>query len=317
MGKYICKRILSAIPTLFVVLTLVFLLMRVLPGNPIYSMMDTSELTREEIEEIADEMGFNDPIWEQYAKYMAGIVTGNWGTSYFNGRSVIENLINRLEPTILITICSTIITLIIGIPIGIYSAIHRNSILDYLLSSVSMVCLTLPTFWLGVMMIYFLAFKHQIFPVQGYHSIANYGLLEAIYYVAMPSLALGLTHVASIARHTRSSMLGVLNEDYIRTARAKGLPEFRVNFKHALKNTLSLISTLIAGSVATMLGGSTVAEKVFNIEGVGKLAYDSLFCRDYAQEQAVVVFMAVIFIVMNILLDILYKAIDPRVDFGD
>ncbi len=316
MAKYVFKRILSALPTLFVVLVMVFLLMRVLPGNPIYSLMDTNELTPEEIQEIMEEMGLNEPWWKQFGKYIVGVFTGNWGTSYFNGKSVILNIAGRMEPTILITICSTIITLLVGIPIGIVSATHRNSLLDYSLSSVSMVFLTIPTFWLGIMMVYLLAFKLNIFPTQGYHGIRQYGLLDALYHVAMPSIALGLTHVASTARHTRSAMLGVLNEDYIRNARAKGLSERKVQYKHALKNTISLVLTLITGSVANMLGGSTVAEKVFNIDGVGKLAYDSLLRRDYAQEQAVVVFMALIFIVMNILTDILYKAIDPRIDFG-
>ena len=317
MGKYMVKRILSAIPTVFVVMTLVFVLMRVLPGNPVYSMMDTSDMTKEEIDAISEQMGFNDSIFVQYGRYLGGIVTGDWGESYFNNRDVMENIRGRLEPTIMITICSTIITLLIGIPIGIASAIHRNTLLDYSLSTASMICLTIPTFWLGVMMVYFLAFKWHIFPMQGYKTIASSGLWQALYHVAMPSFALGMTHVASVARHTRSSMLGVLNEDYIRTAKAKGLSPFKVNFKHALKNTLSLIATLIAGSVATMLGGSTVVEKVFNIDGVGKLAYDSLLRRDYMQEQAVVLFMAIIFIVVNIILDILYKVIDPRIKFGD
>lgn len=317
MVKYIVKRILTAIPTLFVVLTVVFLLVRILPGNPVYSMMDTSDMTAEEIDAVSEELGFNDPIWEQYIRYLKGIVVGEWGTSYFNGRDVIQNIVDRLEPTILITICATIITLVVGIPIGITSAIHRNSLLDYSLSTVSMIFLTIPTFWLGVMMVYFLALKWRIFPIQGYKPIAQYGLGQALYYVAMPSLALGLTQVASTARHTRSAMLGVLNEDYVRTAKAKGLSPFKINYKHALKNTLSLIATLIAGSIATMLGGSTVAEKVFNIDGIGKLAYDSLLRRDYIQEQAIVVFMALVFICVNIILDIIYKKIDPRINFGD
>lgn len=316
MTKYILKRCLSAVPTLLIVLTLVFFLMRVLPGNPLYSMVDVQDMTPEQLAELAADYGFDAPVWEQYFNYMKGIFTGNWGNSYFNGRGVFENLASRFEPTILITVCSTVITLVIGIPIGIASATHRNTLLDYSLSSLSMVFLTIPTFWLGVMMVYFLAFKLHWFPIQGYQTIARGGLLKALYCVAMPSIALGMTHVASVARQTRSAMLGVLSEDYIRTARAKGLPPLKVNFKHALKNTLSLISTLVAGSIATMLGGSTVVEKVFNIDGVGKLAYDSLMRRDYAQEQAIILFMGLVFIVMNILLDIVYKLLDPRIDFN-
>lgn len=315
MPKFIFRRILSAIPTLFIVLTIVFFLMRVIAGNPLYSMVDEG-VTVEQIEEMSEELGFNDPIWQQYLRYLGNLFKGDWGTSYFNGLPVFANIQSRLEPTIMITVFSTLITIIVGVPIGITAATHRNSWLDYTLSSASMIFLTIPSFWLGLMMVYFLAFKLQIFPVQGYSYIAEGDFWKSLYYVAMPSFTLGLTHVASIARQTRSSMLNILGEDYIRTARAKGLAKSVVNYKHALKNTLSLIFTLVAGSIAGMLGGSTVIEKVFNINGVGKLAYDALTQRDYAQEQAIILFMSIIFIVMNIILDIVYKLIDPRVDLG-
>jgi len=315
MAKFIFKRILSAIPTLLIVLVLVFVLMRMLPGSAVYGMVD-DDVTQEQIEALEEKYGFNDPLHIQFFRYMKDIFTGNWGTSYFNGRGVFENMANRYEPTILIAICSTIITVSIGVPIGILGATHRNSLLDYSLTGFSLLFLIMPSFWLAALMVYILGFQLQIFPVQGYKFIADAGLGQALYHVAMPCIALGMTHVASVARNTRSAMLNVLNEDYIRTARAKGLSGAKVQYKHALKNVISLICTQVFGSIAAMLGGSTVVEKVFNIEGVGKLAYDSLMRRDYSQEQAIVIFMAIIFIVMNILLDIIYKLIDPRVDFG-
>ena len=309
------KRILSAIPTLIIVLTIVFFLMRIIPGNPLYSLVD-ADVDTEQLNEIIEDWGFNEPLWQQFLRYLGNLLSGDWGTSYFNGRPVFTNIKDRLEPTIMITICSTIITIIIGLPIGVIAATHRNSWLDYTLSSTSVVFLTIPPFWLGLMMVYFLAFKWKIFPTQGYMFIAKGGFWNALYRVIMPSLTLGLAHVATIARQTRSAMLNIIGEDYIRTARAKGISERIVYYKHALKNTLSLIFTLVASSIAGMLGGSTVIEKVFNINGIGKLAYDSLMQRDYAQEQAVILFMSLIFIVLNIVLDILYKVIDPRVDFG-
>lgn len=314
MGKFIFKRVLSAIPTLFIVLTLVFFLMRVIPGNPLYSLVDEG-VSAEELEKLSEKYGFNDPIYTQYFRYLGDVVRGNWGESYFNGLPVFENILSRLEPTVLIAAFSTLITILVGIPIGIVAAQRRNSLLDYALSSFSMIFLTIPIFWLGVMMVYFLAYRWNIFPTQGYVPLGEGGFFKSLYYLAMPCLALGLTQVAGIARYTRSAMLDVVNEDYIRTARAKGLSEPVVQFKHALKNTLSLISTLIAGSVAAMLGGSTVVETVFNINGVGKLAYDSLVRRDYPQEQAIILFMTMVFIVMNILMDIVYKLLDPRVEF--
>ena len=316
MAKYIVKRILSAIPTLFLVLTIVFFMLHVIGGSPIYSIVDMSDISQEEIDELNEKYGFNRPLYVQYFDYLTGVLTGDWGTSYFDGKDVFENIKPRMEPTLLITICSTVITVCIGVPIGIAAAVHRNSWLDYVLSSFSMIFLTIPIFWLGVMMVYILAFKLHIFPTQGYHSIAEYGLKEALYYVAMPSIALGMTHVANIARNTRSAMLDVVREDYIRTARAKGLPMWKVHYKHALKNTLSLILTLIATSVVGMLGGSTVVESVFNIDGIGRYAYNALMRRDYNQEQAILLLISMMYIAMNIIMDIVHKAIDPRVDFS-
>lgn len=315
MAKFTLKRILSAIPTLIVVLVIVFCLVRVLPGSAAYYLIDEDNMTPEAIAEIEARLGIDKPIWEQFIIYVRDILTGNWGTSYLNGRDVIQNITSRLEPTIMIAVGATIITVIIGIPMGVFAATHRNSWLDYLLSSAAMVFRTIPAFWLGALLVYYIAYKGGFFPVQGYTKIATGGFLKAVQCVALPCIGIGLSHVAAAARHTRSSMLQVLGEDYVRTARAKGLSLFKVRYKHALRNTLSLIVTTIGTSMAAMLGGSTVIEKIFNIEGVGKLAYDSLMKHDYNQEQAIILFVAIIFIAMNILLDILYKIIDPRVSF--
>lgn len=316
MAKFLFKRILSAIPTMLIVLTLVFILVRLLPGSAAYDVLG-DDATPEQIEAWEEEQGFNDPIYIQYVRYLKDIVTGNWGTSYFNGRGVFENMGNRYEPTILLALFSTVITVLIGVPIGIVSATHRNSFLDYALTTFTLLFLIIPGFWLAAMMVYVLGFQLQLFPVQGYKYMADAGIFQSLYHLAMPALAMGMMHVASTARNTRSAMLDVLNEDYIRTARAKGLSKSKVQYKHALKNVISLVATLIFGSVAQMLGGSTIMEKVFNIEGIGKLAYDSLMRRDYPQEQTIVLMMSFIFIAMNILLDIIYKLVDPRVDFGD
>ena len=316
MAKFLLKRILSAIPTVLIVMVLVFSLMRMIPGSPAEIRLG-EDATKEEIEALEEEMGLNDPIYIQFFNYVKGVVTGDWGDSYFNGRSVFENMANRYEPTILIALCSTIITVVIGVPFGVISATHRNTFIDYAITTFSLLFLIVPGFWLGAMMVYLLGFKLAVFPLDGYRFIKDFGLLTSLYHVAMPCMALGLTHVASTCRNTRSAMLDVLNQDYIRTARAKGLSKGKVQYKHALKNVISLIATLIFGSIATMLGGSTMVEKVFNIEGIGKLAYDSLMRRDYSQEQAIVLVMALIYVAMNIFLDIIYKLVDPRVDFGD
>lgn len=278
-------------------------------------MIDEENMTPEAIAEMEARLGLDKPLWEQFAVYVRDIITGNWGISYMNGRDVLENIKGRLEPTIMIALTSTVITVVLGIPMGVFAATHRNSWLDYTLSSAALVFRTVPAFWLCAMMIYFISFKTGLFPVQGYVAVAKGGFFKAMHCVALPSIALGLSHVAATARHTRSSMLQVLGEDYVRTAKAKGLSLLKIRYKHALRNTASLIVTTVGTSLATMLGGSTVVEKVFNIEGIGKLAYDSLIKRDYPQEQAVILFAALIFIGLNIVLDILYKVIDPRVSF--
>ena len=302
------------IPVLLLTLVLVFFLMRMIPGNPLYSMFEDETLTKAEIDLLSEKYGFNDPIWKQFLDYFRNILRGDWGTSYFNDQPVFQNIFDVMEPTLLITLYSSVISLVIGVPFGILAATHRNSWIDYAVSSTSMVATVIPGFCVGIGLLYLLAFKHPIFPLVGYTSIAKGGFWKSMYSLTLPSCAIGLSGVASLCRHTRSQMLDVLNADYIRTARAKGLHERLVNYRHALKNVLAVIITLVSNTVVTHLGGSTVIETVFSINGVGMLSYASLNRRDYAQEQAILLFFALIFIVMNILLDIIYKMLDPRIE---
>jgi peptide/nickel transport system permease protein len=210
---------------------------------------------------------------------------------------------------------ATIITVVIAIPVGVLSATHRNSLLDYFVTSTSMASMTIPTFCWGLLLCYFVAYKMDLFPILGYEYIEKNGFWNAVYFAALPSISLGLHHVASLARLTRSTMLDVLNQDYIRTAKAKGLPRRKIFYKHALKNTLSIVATSIAYSIASMLGGSAVTERVFGIRGMGTLAVSSLTSRDYNQEQAIVLFTALICLGVNLLLDIFYKILDPRIEY--
>lgn len=313
MLKFIVKRLFSAIPVLLVVITIVFLLMRVIPGNPAALILG-DDANPKDIERLKEEMGLNRPILEQYLEYLKDIISGDWGTSFYNGQPVFKNIAARLEPTVLIMLYSTLISVTIGIPLGIIAARRRNSIWDYSLTSFSVLGLSIPMFWLGIMMVYLFGVQLRWMPVQGYKTVSEAGLRTALYYLSMPSVAIGLQHVASIARYTRSTMLDVLENEYIRTARSKGLQENKIYYKHALKNALSPVVTLIGFSMATMLGGTVVVESVFNIPGMGKLAYDSLLRRDYSQEQAIILFVAIVFILVNIIMDIIYKYLDPRIE---
>lgn len=315
MLKYAIKRTLLLIPTLLVILSLVFVLMRLIPGSPVRAMFENEDYTEEEIYQKEVEMGFHDPIWQQYLRYMKNILSGDWGESYFSHRPVFEDMMAVWEPTILITIMGTIITVILAIPIGVLSATHRNSVLDYLTTSGSMVSMSIPTVVWGLLLSYFLAYKLKIFNAVGYTYIEKGGIWAASYAALLPSISLGLHHVAGLVRYTRSTMLDVLNQDYIRTAKAKGLPQFKIHYKHALKNTLSIVATMIASSIASMLGGTAVTESVFGIRGMGTLAVSSLTRRDYPQEQAIVLFTAMICLGVNLLLDIFYKVLDPRIEY--
>ena len=316
MGKFILKRTLVLIPTLLIILTIVFALMRMVPGSPVWALLEDEEnVTPERVEEVETEMGFNDPIPVQYWRYLNGIVTGYWGISYFNMKPVFENMVAVWEPTIIIAIYATIITVVIAIPVGILSATHRNSPLDYFVSSMSTLTMVIPGFCMGLMMCYLFGFKLGWFPVVGYTLMEKGGFWHSVWNLTLPAFALGINHVASLTRYTRSSMLDVLNQDYIRTARAKGLSRNKVYYKHALKNTMAIVGTMIAGSIAGMLGGASVTEKVFNIRGMGVLAVDSLGRRDYSQEQAIVLFFAMVSLLLNLIMDIFYKILDPRIEY--
>ena len=316
MGKFVLKRTLMLIPTLLIILTLIFALMRMVPGSPVWGLLEGEEdITLERVEEVETEMGFNDPILVQYGRYLKEIFTGNWGESYFNHKGVFENMVAVWEPTLIIAIYATLITVVIAIPVGILSATHRNSLLDYAVSSLSTATMCIPGFCLGLMLCYLFAFKLKLFPVVGYKTIAKTDFWTAIWNLTLPAFALGLNQVASLARYTRSCMLDVMNQDYIRTARAKGLSRGKVYYKHALKNTMAVVGTIIANTIAGLLGGASVTEKVFNIRGMGTLAVDSLGRRDYPQEQAVVLFFAMVTLVVNLLMDIFYKVMDPRIEY--
>ena len=314
MLKFTIRRILSAIPVTLIVISMVFALMRIIPGDPTIMILG-EEATPEEYAELRERMGLNDPLIVQYVRYMKDILTGNWGVSYYNQKPVFENIFSRWEPTILLTIYSTTLAVVVGIPVGVIAAKKRNSVLDYTVTTVSAVGMSAPGFWIGLMMIYLLGVKLQWFPVQGYTSIAEGGLAGALYSLTMPAFCLSLSHQATLCRYTRTMMLDVINQDYIRTGHAKGLAEKVVYYKHALKNAVAPVVTNIGFAIASKLSGSAVTETVFNIPGVGKLAVDSLFRRDYDQEQAIIIFVSILLIFTNILLDIIYKLLDPRIEF--
>jgi len=312
--KFVIKRIFAAMLQLFVVMTLIFFMVRIIPGDPATQILG-EDARIEDIEMLREQMGLNDPIPVQYVKYLKDVVRGDWGESLYNNKPVFENIRSRMEPTILLTVYSVSLAVLIGVPMGIIAAKKRNSLADYTLTFFSAVGMSAPGFWVGLMMVFYLGVQLRLFPTQGYTYIADGGLGGALYSLTMPAVAYALSHVSSLARYTRTMMLDVISNDYVRTARAKGLKERIVYYKHALKNALAPVVTNIGFSIATLLGGATVAETVFNINGMGRLAYDSLMRRDYTQQQANLLFTTILLLATNILLDIVYKMLDPRIEF--
>jgi len=292
---------------------MVFVLMRIIPGDPTIMILGENAL-EEDYAALREKMGLNDPLIVQYVRYMKDILTGDWGVSMYNSKPVFENIFSRMEPTILLTIYSTILAVVIGIPLGVISARKHNSVLDYTITSLSSVGMSAPGFWVGLLMVYFFGVKLGWFPVQGYITMDEGGLWGALYSLTMPAFCLSLSHQATLCRYTRTMMLDVMNNDYIRTGHAKGLSDKVVYYKHALKNAAAPVVTNIGLAIASKLGGASVTETVFNIPGLGKFAVESLGRRDYNQEQAIILFVSILLIFTNIALDIIYKMLDPRIE---
>ena len=314
MLKFTIRRLLTALPVLFIVVTLVFFMARILPGDPAVQILGP-DADPADIEALREQLGLNDPLGVQYMDFLKGLAKGDWGDSLYNGKPVLENIFSRLEPTLMLAAYSSVIAVAVGIPFGIIAAKKRNTLVDYCLTTLSATGLSAPGFWLGMMMVFYLGVELKWFPVQGYTFIAEGGIGGALYSLTLPAVSAAVGTICSYTRYTRSMMLEVMGDDYVRTARAKGLRESIVYYKHALKNALAPVVTNIGFNIAGCIGGATVTETVFNIPGMGKLAYDSLMRRDYNQQTASIIFMGIILIFTNILMDIVYKWLDPRIEF--
>ena len=313
--NYVIRRLISTIPTIFIVVFIVFFLVHLIPGDPA-AVMAGSEATLEEIELLRERLGLNESLPIQFGKYLGGLFKGDLGDSLHYNKPVIKALLERIEPTLIIVIYSISIASIIGIPLGVVAAIYRNKLIDKISMLVSMIGISTPGFWLGLNLVLLFSVYNSVFPSVGYIPMREGGLVKSLYYLTLPSLALGLQRSASIARVTRSSMLDVLNNDYVRTARAKGVVEGRVIFKHALKNAMIPVITQIGMSIAFLAGGAVVIETIFNIPGVGRLVFDSIKRRDYPLIQGHILCIAAVYILINLVIDLLYKYFDPRVDYN-
>lgn len=313
MKQYIFNRALGMAVVMFIVLTLVFIIVRLAPGDPATLMLGP-DATPADAFALREKMGLNRSIFIQYLAFMWQILQGDLGTSIFFNQPVLSVMATRAEPTILLTTFSLIIAVMIALPIGIFSAYKRGSIFDQTALSTAMLAASIPSFWTGLMMQKYFGTELGWFPVAGYGA-PDASFLDRLQYLVMPAIVLGVVNSSLILRFSRASMLDVLSDDYVRTARAKGMSETRVVLRHALKNALIPIITVIGLAFALLISGAVVTERVFNIPGIGSLVVGSVLRRDYPMIQGTLVVVAGLYVFINFLIDMAYLAIDPRVKY--
>ena len=318
MTEYIIRRLILMIPTLLLVSIIVFTIMRVIPGDVathIATRGGEGVATQDEIQSLREKIGLNDPLPIQYAKFVFGIIKFDVGNSLWSGRPVIAELVSRLPLTVELAVLSILVSVSIAIPVGVLSAIRQDTWVDYLVRIISITGLAMPNFWLGVLIILFLSIYFRWIPPLGYTDFFV-DPWKNVQQMIWPALALGVRLSAIVARMTRSTMLEVLREDYIRTAWAKGLRERSVVFKHALKNALLPVITITGLQLGALLGGTVIAETIFTLPGIGRFLIDSINHRDYPVVQTIVMWLAIVFCFVNLTVDVAYAWLNPRIRFN-
>lgn len=306
MFRYIVKRIIGVIPTLILVVTFVFLFVRMIPGDPA-RLVAGEQATQEDVEIIREELGLNESLPTQYVNYVKGLFKGDLGTSLRTKRPVLTEISNRYANTVKLTLLSLAWSSIAGILLGVWSGRHRSKWQDYTGMTLAVSGISLPTFWIGFMLIIVFSVNLKWFPTTGADGFAN---------LVLPAFTLGTSVAAVVARFTRSSMIEVLKEDYIRTARAKGLKEKAIVWGHAFRNSMISVVTVIGLQFGYLLGGSVVTESVFAFPGLGSLLIESVNYRDYPAIQSLILIFSLHFIVINLLVDILYAVLNPEIQLS-
>ncbi|MHA1567060.1 MAG: ABC transporter permease [Alphaproteobacteria bacterium] len=312
MLTFVVRRLIFAIPTLLAVMTLVFVLVRIVPGDPAQTILG-DQASAAALDAMRERLGLNRPMFEQYLDFMASALTGDWGESLVTGKSILGEVANVIPYTLDLTVVSLIIGAVIGIPLGTWAALHRNQTIDYVTRVGSLLGLSFPAFVSAIMLLIVFSIHLRWFPVI---SAGDRGdPVEWFRSLALPALNLGLIMAAYITRVTRSSMLGVLDEDYIRTARSKGVPHQAIVWRHAMRNALIPVVTVVGLYLGILIGNSVLTEIVFNRPGLGKLIVGALGQRDYTMLQGLMVVYTLIILLVNLLTDLTYGLIDPRVKY--
>ncbi len=310
MSRYFLKTIIAVIPTLFGVVTVVFFLIHLTPGDPALAILGP-HATAEAVQDLRKSLGLDQPLYIQYFAFLLRLIQGDLGRSLVTQQPVLWETLGPFPYTVHLAVAGVLMSILLGVPVGVISAVRRNSFLDYFMRAASISGISIPVFFLAILLLWIFSFQLRWFPIIGVGDTSSWRSL--LYHLVLPSSALGVSMAVLIMRLTRSCMLEVLNQDYVRTARAKGLSEKAVIIVHALKNALLPIVTVIGLYMGQLLGGAILTETVFARQGVGKLLMDAIFARDYPQVQGTVLIFAVAVILVNVLVDVLYRLIDPRI----
>ncbi len=313
MLAFIVRRLIATIPVMLVVAVFVFLMLRLTPSDPA-AIIAGDTATAEQINDIRAKLGLNEPILTQFFIWFSKILRGDFGESFFFKKTVAELISDRIEPTLSLSFFTIIVAVLIAVPLGVLAAKKHGSAVDRIVMGFSVLGFSVPVFVIGYSMIYLFASELRWFPTTGYKRVAD-GIGPWLHYLVLPTLTLSVVYIALIARMTRTSMLEVLSEDYVRTARAKGQIERKVLFRHALRNAAVPIVTVIGLGIALLIGGVVVTESVFSIPGLGRLTVEAVLARDFPVIQAVILMFSFVYVLINLLVDLLYSLLDPRIRY--
>ena len=303
MSQYLFNRLLQAIPVLLGVIIITFVLMYIIPGDPVVSMVG-ERYSEETVQQLRQELHLDDPLPLQFLRYVGNVLQGNFGNSFITGEPVAALIIEKFPNTMMLAITAMFFAILIGLTAGIMSSVHPGSFMDRGIMVLALAGISAPVFWVGLILVLVVGVMLQWLPPTGFGGIE---------YLILPALTLGLRSAAYLARLTRATMLDVLSHDYIRTARSKGLPEWKVFIKHAFPNTLIPVITIIGTDFGSYLSGAVLTESIFGWPGIGRLALEAIMKRDFPVIQGTVLFMAIMFVLMNVLVDLLYGVVDPRI----
>ena len=303
MIQYFLNRLLQAIPVLLGVIIITFVLMYIIPGDPVVSMVG-ERYSEETVQRLRQELHLDDPLPLQFLRYVGNVLQGNFGNSFITGEPVAALIIEKFPNTMMLAITAMFFAILIGLTAGIMSSVHPGSLMDRGIMVLALAGISAPVFWVGLILVLVVGVMLQWLPPTGFGGIE---------YLILPALTLGLRSAAYLARLTRATMLDVLSHDYIRTARSKGLPEWKVFIKHAFPNTLIPVITIIGTDFGSYLSGAVLTESIFGWPGIGRLALEAIMKRDFPVIQGTVLFMAIMFVLMNVLVDLLYGVVDPRI----